>query len=112
MAGKFEIKKSASGSFRFNLKSGNQETILSSETYQTKEEARNGAESVKRNAADDSRYERKTSTGGQSYFVLKAANQEVIGTSETYSSQSAMENGIQAVKTNAPSAGIVDATGV
>jgi uncharacterized protein YegP (UPF0339 family) len=112
MAGKFEIQKSASGSFRFNLKSGNQETILSSETYQTKEEARKGAESVKSNAADDSRYDRKTSTGGQAYFVLKAANQEIIGTSETYSSQLAMENGIQAVKTTAPSAEIVDATGV
>ena len=112
MAGKFEIQKSAGGSYRFNLKSGNQETILSSESYQTKEEARYGAESVKSNAADDNRYERKTSTDGQSYFVLKAANQEIIGTSETYSSQSAMENGIQAVKTNASNAEIVEANGV
>jgi len=112
MAGKFEILKSASGNFRFNLKAANEQTILSSETYQTKAEAQNGAESVKRNATDDNRYERKTSTSGQSYFVLKAANQETIGISETYSSESAMENGIEAVKNNAPSAEIVDATSV
>lgn len=109
MAAKFEIKKSAGGSFHFTLKAGNGETILSSETYQTIEEARGGAESVKRNAADDSRFERKTSTNGQAYFVLKAANNEPIGTSETYSSASAMENGIQSVKDNAPSAEITDA---
>ncbi len=112
MAGKIEIQKTANGSFHFNLKSGNQETILTSEHYQTIQEARNGAESVKRNAADDSRFERKTSTGGQSYFILKAANEEPIGTSETYSSKAAMEKGIEAVKNNAPNAEIVESSGV
>lgn len=112
MAGKFEIKQSASGKFHFNLKAGNNEIILTSETYQSKEEARRGAESVQKNAADDSRYERKTSTGGQPYFVLKAANNEPIGTSETYSSAGAMEDGIEAIKTNAPGAEIADAGGV
>ncbi len=33
-----------------------------------------------------------------------------IGKSETYSSESAMENGVQSVKTNAPDAAVVDNT--
>jgi len=36
--------------------------------------------------------------------VLKAANGEIIGKSETYSSSWAMERGIRSVKRNAPSA--------
>jgi len=61
-------------------------------------------ESVKTNAPNDARYERKESTNGQPYFVLKAANGEPLGRSETYSSKSAMENGIESVKKNAPGA--------
>ncbi len=37
MAGKFEIKEGTSGKFRFNLKAGNGQIILSSETYETKQ---------------------------------------------------------------------------
>ncbi len=50
MAGKFEIKKGSSGKFRFNLKAGNGQIILSSETYETKQSAEKGIESVKKNA--------------------------------------------------------------
>ena len=42
MAGKFEIKESTGGKFRFNLKAGNGQIILSSESYETKQ----GAEST------------------------------------------------------------------
>ncbi len=110
MAGKFEIKKNTGGGFYFSLKAGNGERILSSETYQSNAEVRDGAESVKRNAGDDNRYERKTSSNGESYFVLKSGNGEIIGTSETYSSAAALQSGIDSVKANAPSAEITDAT--
>lgn len=111
MAGKFEITKNAGGKFHFSLKAANGERILSGETYESKAKAQNGAESVKRNAADDNRFERKTSASGESYFVLKSTNGEVVGTSETYSSSAALENGIAAVKNNAPTAEIIDSTG-
>jgi uncharacterized protein YegP (UPF0339 family) len=52
MAGKFVLKKDASGQFRFNLVAGNGEIIASSEGYTTKAAALNGIDSVKRNAAD------------------------------------------------------------
>jgi uncharacterized protein YegP (UPF0339 family) len=52
MAGKFEIKSTSNGQFRFNLKAGNGEIIATSETYTTKDAAKNGIESVRKNAAD------------------------------------------------------------
>ena len=108
MAAKFEIKNGASGQFHFNLKAGNGEVILTSESYKEKSGAKSGIESVKKNAPDDTRYERKTAKDGSPFFVLKAANGETIGKSEMYSSTSAMENGIASVKKNAPDAPVVE----
>src|SRR5205814_5310580 len=110
MAAKFELKKSGNGQFYFSLKAANGEPILASEMYQSKAGAENGIQSVKTNAPIDSRYERKTSTSGQPYFVLKAANGEPIGRSETYLSASAMEYGIASAKANAPGATVGDLT--
>lgn len=110
MAAKFELKKAANGQFHFNLKAGNGEIILSSQMYKAKTSAENGIASVQKNAPDDSRYERKVNNSGKDYFVLKAANSQVIGTSEAYSSKSAMENGIASVKKNAPGAKTEDLT--
>ncbi len=110
MAGKFELKTSANGKFHFNLKAGNGQIILSSEMYETRAAAENGIESVKKNGGDDTRFERKESANGKPYFNLKASNGQVIGKSEMYESTSAMENGIESVKTNAPDASIADAT--
>lgn len=104
MAGKFEIKTAKNGEFIFNLKAGNGQVILTSEMYKAKASALNGIASVKKNAADDTRYEKKKSTNGKNYFVLKAGNHEIIGTSEMYNDESARDNGIASVKTNAPTA--------
>jgi uncharacterized protein YegP (UPF0339 family) len=108
MAGKFELNTSSNGKFFFNLKASNGQIILSSEMYDTKSGAENGIASVKKNAADDARYERLTASSGDPYFVLKAGNGERIGRSETYKSSAAMENGIESVKTNAPDAPIAE----
>lgn len=108
MAGKFELKTAANGKFHFNLKAGNGQIILSSEMYETKAAAQNGIASVQKNAAEEGRYERRKAANGDPFFVLKAGNGEQIGRSETYSSDSAMENGIDSVKTNAPGAATVE----
>lgn len=113
MAGKFEIKQSTNGKFHFNLKAGNGQIILSSEMYESKAACENGIESVKKNADNEARYERRTSTAGDPYFVLKAGNGQEIGRSETYQGgTAAMENGIKSVMTNAPDADVVDTTAV
>ncbi|MEO6050504.1 MAG: YegP family protein [Pyrinomonadaceae bacterium] len=110
MAGVFDITTSTNGKHYFNLKAGNGQIILSSEMYESKSATENGIESVKANAPNDGRYDRLTSKSGSPYFVLKASNGQVIGKSEMYNSVAAMENGIEAVKTNAPTAVIVDHT--
>ena len=106
--GKFEIKTDKSGQFRFNLKANNGQTILSSEAYTTKSACNNGIESVRKNSQDDSKFDRLEAKNGSPYFNLKASNGQIIGTSEMYSSTSAMENGISSVKTNAPNASVED----
>jgi uncharacterized protein YegP (UPF0339 family) len=110
MAGKFVIKKSSDGQFRFNLKAGNGEIILTSELYKAKSSALNGIESVKKNAVIDGRYERKIDKAGHPRFNLKAANGEIIGSSEGYNSEAARDNGIESVKANAPTAAVDDET--
>jgi uncharacterized protein len=108
MAGKFELKKSKNDKYFFSLLAGNGQKILGSEMYETKASAANGIESVKKNAADDSRYERLVGKDGSPYFTLKAANGQVIGMSEMYSSTAARDNGIASCKTNAPGASTVE----
>lgn len=106
--GKFEIYKDKREEFRFRLKAGNGQTILSSEGYSAKSGCNNGIESVKKNASNDARYERLESKSGSPYFNLKSSNGQVIGSSEMYTSTSAMENGIASVKKNAPEASVED----
>ncbi|MDG3582895.1 YegP family protein [Galbibacter pacificus] len=106
--GKFEIKTDKGGKFRFNLKASNGQVILSSQGYSSKASCENGIESVRTNSQNDDHFERLTATDGSPYFNLKASNGQVIGTSEMYSGNSAMENGIASVKTNAPKAEIED----
>lgn len=107
---KFQVFKDTRGEFRFRLKAKNGEPILSSEGYTTKQGCLTGIASVKINAPIDSRYYRSVASSGQYYFTLRAANGEKIGTSEMYSSASARDNGIEAVKRDAPGAPTEDLT--
>ena len=93
----------------FNLKAGNHEVILTSQQYEQRSSALNGIESVQKHGTDDSFFEIRKSKADEPYFVLKAANGTVIGHSEMYSSNSAMQNGIESVKKNAPSTEIKEA---
>ncbi|MEK8086275.1 YegP family protein [Aquabacterium sp. A3] len=110
MAGWFELSKSSDGQFRFVLKAGNAETILSSELYKTRAAAENGIASVQKNAPDDTRYERKTAANGKFHFNLKAANHQVIGSSQLYASEASRDNGIASVQTNGVSTTVKDLT--
>ncbi|HWE36592.1 MAG TPA: YegP family protein [Isosphaeraceae bacterium] len=111
MAGTFELKGTESNEYVFNLKAANGEVILTSQRYKAKSGAAEGIESVRVNAAHDERFDRRTSTAGEPYFVLKAANGQVIGTSEMYSATAAMEKGIASVRANASEAKVHDTTG-
>ncbi len=107
--GRFVLRTAADGQTYFNLKAGNGETILTSEMYHAKTSALAGIESVRTNAPLNERYERRASASSNHvYFVLKAGNHEVIGTSEMYDTEAGIAGGMLAVKQNAPSAEIDD----
>jgi hypothetical protein len=111
MSATYDLKHGANGEkYRFNLKAANGEVILVSETYESKEGALNGIESVKQNSPHDERFECKSSKRSEPYFVLKAANGQIIGVSEMYSSEAACDNGIASVKKNGPLAELRDHT--
>lgn len=110
MAGRFEIYIDKAGKFRFRLKAANGQNILASQGYTAKSGCTNGIESVRTNASDDSRYERQESETGKFSFTLKAANNQVIGTSQSYESKASRDNGIESVKKNAPDSAIDDIT--
>lgn len=108
---KFEIFKDVKGEYRFRLKAKNGEIILrSSEGYTTKQNCQKGIASVKINAPFDSRYGRRTAVNGQYYFVLNAGNGQSLGISEMYNSKTGRDNGIEAVKRDAPDAPTEDLT--
>ena len=107
MAGWFELSKSSDNQFRFVLKAGNGETILTSELYTSAEK---GIASVRSNSPQEERYEKKTASNGKFYFNLKAANHQIIGSSQMYATAQSRETGIASVKANGTSQTVKDNT--
>jgi len=105
---KFQIFKGKDNQFYYRLRAINGEIILASEGYAAKQSCHTGIASVKQNAPIDSQYKRLVAKNGQYYFTLNAANGEVIGASETYITIQSRDNGIEAVKSNAPNTEIED----
>ncbi len=123
--GKFIVKTTPSGAFRFNLLASNGQVIASSENYKTKVSCINGLESVKKNAAvaktedhtvdpvetkTHPKFEMYKDKAGEFRFRLKARNGEVIATSEGYKAKVSCINGIESVINHAPEAEVVDQT--
>ena len=108
MAGKFECYKDKAGEFRFRLKAGNGETILSSEGYKARASCDNGIESVRKNSANPDRFAAAQTDSGKFRFNLTATNGQVIGTSQSYESESGCSNGMKSVASNAADATVVE----
>lgn len=123
--GKFEVKQTASGGFKFNLKAGNGEVICSSQVYKSEKTCREGIASVQKNCAGE--IEDQTVEGfetvkhpkfviymdkaGEYRFRLKATNGQIIATGEGYKSKNSCINGVNSIKKNAPEAAIVKVEG-
>jgi uncharacterized protein len=107
---KYLIKRSINSQYYWVLHSVNGEALIKSEMYTTKDACKNGIASSKICIAD-SNFQRKTSSNGwQYYFNQTANNYQVLGTSEMYNSVQARDNGINAVKRDAPNANVEDLT--
>lgn len=94
---RFETFKGLNGKYYFHLKANNGEIVLQSQGYAAKASATNGINSVRTNGANLARFEVREARDGQFYFVLKAANGQIIGFSEMYVSKSNAERGVEAV---------------
>jgi uncharacterized protein len=110
MNGWFDVNKSTANDFYFLLKAGNGEVVMTSEMYKTRDSADNGIASVQANSGDDANYERATAKDGKFHFNLKAANHQVIGTSQMYASEATRDGGIDSVKENGKSKTVKDNT--
>ncbi len=108
--GKFEVSRRKNGDFQFNLKASNGQVVITSEGYTTKENCKNGIESVRKNSQVETRFEKLQSKNGKFYFNLKATNGQIIGTSEMYESVASRDSGIESVRKNAPTAELIDLT--
>ncbi len=121
MAGKFEIKKTKNGGYRFNLIAGNGQVIATSETYSGLDGCKNGVESVRKNCAahvEDQtkegfetlthpKYEVYKDKAGEFRFRLKAKNGEIVATGEGYKAKDSCLKGIASVGRHAPDAQLI-----
>ncbi len=108
MAGKFEVYKDRGGKFRYRLKAGNGQIILTGEAYNSKNGCLEGIESVKKNSMKESAFEVYEDKKGGFRFRLKAANGEIIGQGESYTAKSGCMNGIASIKKNANDSKIIE----
>jgi uncharacterized protein len=103
---KFVITKRVNGQFQFALMSDNDEILLTSESYTTKQGCENGIASVRTNGQNDNNYDCKNTLGGKTYFNLRGANMQIIGISQMYERDEDRDKGIAFVKSYAPDATI------
>ena len=118
--GKFVMKVSKAAA-RFNLLAGNGQVIAVSQNYSGEDACLTGIESVRTNCVgpvEDQtvenfevlscpKFEVYLDKAGEYRFRLKAANGQIIATSEGYKQLSGCLSGIESVKKNAPDAELV-----
>lgn len=104
----FELSKTEAGQFNFSLRGEDEKVLLRSEQYTSKSSAQNGIESVRKNAAEEKRYELKESSNGKFYFNLKAVNGQIIGTSPMFASEEIRAQALAQLKSHAATAGVME----
>ncbi len=116
--GKYVIKETKNGGFKFDLKSGNGQVVATSQVYKALKSCKNGIASVTANgpaaAVEDQtvegfakvpnpKFEIYTDKAGEFRFRLKAKNGQIIATSEGYKAMKSCKNGIESIRKNADS---------
>ena len=94
----FETFQGLDGHYYFSMAAGNGENVLRSQGYTKLASAQNGVASVLANGNDKRQFDVKQASNGDYFFNLRAANNEIIGTSQMYSSKSNAERGARTVR--------------
>jgi uncharacterized protein YegP (UPF0339 family) len=102
MNGKYTVNAVGKTEYHWNLMARNAQTMLSSAMCADKAGAETGIEACRLNSPDEARYERLVANDTRYFFVLRTAEGDVIGTSETYYSLVAREKAIVLCKESGP----------
>lgn len=105
--GKFTILTGSDGQYYFNLIASNGQVILSSMGYSSNAAINQEIHAVQAGNYSNIRFERKVSRNGKYYFVLRAADDRIIGTSELYNTEGGRDNGMEAARNNARDAEVI-----
>ena len=113
--GKFVVKRTNNGGWKFDLKARNGQVICTSQTYKSEKSCLNGIASVTKNSPvanlEDQtvegwektrfpKFEVYTDKAGEFRFRLKATNGQIIAVSQGYKTMKSALNGIDSVKKN------------
>ncbi len=93
-----DIKKEKNNSYRFVVTSEEGNALLKSIPFQTKKELDTTVNNLSPLMKRPSVFERKTNHNGKFQFTLKDSSGSIIGSSNTYTSEAGMENGITNVR--------------
>lgn len=104
MAAKFEVIRLVSG-YRVDLRADDQ-VVLAGEIVRTRADAERVVASVRANARNEARFERRLSRSSQPFFFLKARNGQVLGISEIFPTLAARDTAIKIVQMNAATAAL------
>jgi uncharacterized protein len=110
MPTRFVIERTEDGEYRFRLRAGTEQVMLTSEPFVARDRAYHGVEAARACATADQRFMRRISRSGGAYFVLTTTSGQVIGKSEVFTTAAAAEKGIESVRADAPRAELVDTT--
>ena len=116
----FVVRDVPSG-IKFDLRTTDNQVIVTSEVYTTMAACKTGIESVRRNApiakmedrtgegfvsVTNPKFEMYLDKAGEFRFRLKARNGEIIAISDGYGTRESCETGIEYVRRNTPTAAI------
>ncbi len=90
-----EIKKTATNTFEFSVKSDSGKVLLKSIPFTDEQTVNETVNSLPKTVSTIKSFERKTNFNGQFLFELKNPQGSIIGRSGLYSSEAGMENGIK-----------------
>ena len=102
--GRYEVFAGQGGRFYFHLLAKNGQKVLQSQSYASERGAYDGIASVRTNATANARFELRESSDAQWYFVVTAANNEIVANSELYVARANAERAITAVQATVKSA--------
>lgn len=94
---RLELAVGATGQFHWNVHAKNGQVVVTSEHYTTEAAALNGAYLVQERGRDLASYQIKQNAAGGFYFTIDAANGEIIGVSQAYTTRASAQTAVHGV---------------